>query len=152
MAIAIDDLRRRINVDEPDYEKLAGALGPSVVPLLNTLVDDPSPAVASKATSLLSRFSEPEALAGLEKAAQNADPNVRVAAAAGLRNLGSPPQKLTQLLLGDPDAGVRKVTLQSVSKAGFKAALPDIERVANADPIEALRAVAQKVAGELRLR
>jgi HEAT repeat protein len=130
MALELDEVRRRINVDEPDYGKLAATLGPEAVPLLTILVSDPSPAVASKAAYLLSIMPGPGAQEGLAIAAQSHDENVRIAAAAGLRNLEAPSTEALRSLFTDPDPGVRKVALQSAEKAGGATFRDEVEALA----------------------
>ena len=145
MALELDEVRRRIDVDEPDYSKLAATLGPEAIPLLTILVTDQSPAVASKAAYLLSMIAGPGAHEGLAIAAQSPNENVRVAAAAGLRNLAEPSDEALRSLFTDPDAGVRKVALQSAEKVGGATFRNEVEIVAGADPEEGLRATARAV-------
>lgn len=145
MALELDEVRRRIDVDEPDYDKLAATLGPEAVPLLTVLVSDRSPAVASKAAYLLSMVPGPGAQEGLATAARSPDENVRVAAASGLRNLGEPSTEALRSLFTDPDAGVRKVALQSAATAGGSTFRDEVEAVAGSDPEDGLRAAARAV-------
>ena len=145
MALELDEVRRRIDVDEPDYAKLAATLGPEAIPLLTILVSDQSPAVASKAAYLLSMIAGPGAQEGLALAAQSPNENVRVAAAAGLRNLEEPSEEALRSLFTDPDAGVRKVALQSAEKVGGATFRAEVETLAGADPEEGLRATARAV-------
>ena len=145
MALELDEVRRRIDVDEPDYGKLAAILGPEAIPLLTILVTDQSPAVASKAAYLLSMIPGPGAQEGLAMAAQSHDENVRVAAAAGLRNLREPSEESLRSLFSDPDAGVRKVALQSAEKVGGATFRSEVEALAGSDPEEGLRVTARAV-------
>ncbi|MFN2589067.1 MAG: HEAT repeat domain-containing protein [Actinomycetota bacterium] len=143
MAREIDDVRRRIDLDEPDYARLAAVLGPEAVPQLLELVEDDDPAVASKATYVLSLIESPRSLEGVEAAAQSADANVRVAAAAALANVEPrDAEEVLRRLLGDRDAGVRKVALRSVRGPAGPTLLAEVERIARGDPEEALRAAA----------
>jgi HEAT repeat protein len=149
MALELEEVRKRIDVDEPDYDKLAATLGPEAAPMLAALVEDEDSAVASKAAYLLSMIPGPESQAGLEKAARSHDENVRVAAAAGFRNVASRSSDTLRGLLSDSDPGVRKVALQSVQKVGDRALRDEVQRLAGADQEEGLRAVAREVLKEL---
>ncbi len=149
MSLELDEVRRRIDVDEPDYDNLAATLGPEAIPLLTILVSDQSPAVASKAAYLLSMIPGPGAEEGLATAAQSHDENVRVAAAAGLRNLEEPSEEALRSLFTDPDTGVRKVALQSAEKAGGTRFRDEVEALAGSDPEEDLRTAARAVLDRL---
>lgn len=140
MARDIDEVRRRIDLDEPDYARLAAVLGPEAVPQLLELVEDEDPAVASKATYVLSLIQSPRSLEGLETAARSRDANVRVAAAAALTNLeGRDAEDVLKRLLDDPDPGVRKVALRSVRGPAGPTLLAALQQIAADDPEEALR-------------
>ena len=145
MALEIQDVRRRVNVDEPDYPALATALGREAVPHLRALIEDDDPAVASKAVYLLSLIPTPESLEGLQAATRSGDENVRLAAAAAFRNLSAPPEDALRRLLADPDPGVRKVALRSTESVAGDALRADVERMASGDPEEGLRRAAQDV-------
>jgi HEAT repeat protein len=145
MKLELDEVRKRINLDEPDYDKLAATLGTEAVPMLTALIEDQDSAVASKATYLLSKIPSPEALAGIEKAARSHNKNVRIAAAAGLGNVPAPSNAVLRELLADADPGVRKVALQSIQKAGDRALRDDVQRLAKADQEEGIRSLAKEV-------
>lgn len=149
MALEIQDVRRRVNVDEPDYPLLAADLGPESVPHLRTLVADDDPAVASKATYLLSLIPSDEAVEGLMVAAQSSDENVRLAAAGAVRNITAPPDDVLRGLLADPDPGVRKLALRSTQAVAGRALRVEVEQIASEDAEEALRGRAQEVLGDL---
>lgn len=145
MVLELDEVRRRIDVDEPDYDKLAATLGREAIPVLTILVSDQSPAVASKAAYLLSMLPGPGAQEGLVTAAQSPNENVRLSAAAGLRNLEEASKEALRSLLTDADAGVRKVALQSAEKGGAATFRRELEALAESDPEEGLRASARTV-------
>jgi len=158
MALGLEEVRRRVNVDEPDYPKLAATLGVESVPQLRTLVEADDAAVASKAAYLLSLLPSPESLAGLEVDARSADESVRVAAAAAFGNVTSlsafgagPAAAETQLrrLLADSDPGVRKVALRSAEAVGPHALRTAIEQMASSDPEALLRRAAENVLRDL---
>src|SRR5512142_740526 len=154
MALRLEEGRRRINVDEPDYRRLAATLGAEAVPQLRTLVEEDVAGVASKAAYVLSLLPSPDSLKGLEAAAGNADENVRVAAAAAFANVVSlsafgggptPPEDQLRRLLADPDPGVRKVALRSAQAVGPRAMRSAIEHMASADSEMPLRRAAEDV-------
>lgn len=145
MVLELDEVRRRIDVDEPDYDNLSATLGPDAIPLLTILVSDQAPAVASKATYLLSMITGPGAEEGLATAARSHIEAVRVAAAAGLRNLEEPSAEALRSLFTDPDAGVRKVAVRSADEAGGTTFRDEVEAVAGSDPEADLRTAARAV-------
>jgi HEAT repeat protein len=70
---------------------------------------------------------------------------VRVAAAAGLRNLAGPQAaRLAERLLDDGDAGVRKVALNAVGRLGLTTLAAKVRSMASGDAETALRAVARQ--------
>jgi HEAT repeat protein len=113
-----------LNPDEPNYPE-AAKLGPDALPHLDTLVKTADPMLASKATYLASLIQGEQSIDVLKAAAQSNHPEVRVAAAAGARNLVSAaagartlgPDRLTDLLSSlnnDQDPGVRKEATKSL--------------------------------------
>jgi hypothetical protein len=105
-----------LNADEPNYPE-AAKLGPDALPHLDTLVKTADPLLASKATYLASLIQGEQSLDVLRAAAQSNHPEVRVAAAAGARNLSITVVKDILLkLLTDEDIGVREEALNSLKK------------------------------------
>jgi hypothetical protein len=113
-----------LNPDEPNYPE-AAKLGPDALPHLDTLVKTADPLLASKATYLASLIQGEQSIDVLKAAAQSNHPEVRVAAAAGARNLASAAagarnlrrDRLSDLLSSldnDEDAGVRKEATKSL--------------------------------------
>ena len=138
MALSVEQVRRRLDVDEPDYRLLARELGPDAAPHLRTLVADDDEAVASKAAYLAGLL--PDSAGTLALAARSSNPVVRVAAAAGAANLSE--QEVVEplhALLDDPDPGVRKTALRSAGQAQAARLRERIERMARADPDPAMR-------------
>jgi HEAT repeat protein len=117
-----------LNPDEPNYPQ-AAKLGPDALPHLDTLVKTADPLLASKATYLASLIQGEQSINVLKAAAQSNHPEVRVAAAAGARNLASAAagagdlgrDRLSDLLSSlnnDEDAGVRKEATKSLKSIG----------------------------------
>lgn len=157
MASEIEEIRRQIDVDEPNYPELAASLGPAAVPHLRTLVTD-DPAVAAKATYLLSLLPSAASLEGIQAAARSADETVRVAAAAALGNITSltpfgvdatPAEEAVRRLLADPDPGVRKVAVRSAQAVGLRTVRAALERMASEDPEDQLRRAAEDTLRDL---
>jgi HEAT repeat protein len=144
MADDVDVLRQRIDLDEINYPKLAGELGSQALPALATIAEDPNIGLASKAVYLASMISGADAAPILEKAAQHPDPTLRVAAAAGMRNL-SPEhaERGVDPLLDDDDASVRKVALRSAASVDSPGMKARVKRVAEQDSDPVLREAAR---------
>lgn len=111
MSLSMEDVRRVLDPDEPDYASAAG-LGADALPHLEELVTGEDPMLASKATfaaSLITGGSE-----AVQTAARSEDPVVRVAAAAAARNLPrESAEQVLRRLSDDDDAGIRKVARAS---------------------------------------
>jgi HEAT repeat protein len=117
MAVSMHDVTAALMPEEPDYEQ-AAQLGPEALPHLATLVQTADSMLASKAVYLASLIPDPQAEAILLQATESGRPEVRVAAAAGARNLGGPAASdVLVAALSDADSGVRKVALKSVPMA-----------------------------------
>src|SRR5262245_20072554 len=89
MPVTFQQVLKQIDTDEPNYTALA-ALGPEALPHLATLVKSEDPGLASKAAYLASLIESDDAVEVLSSAATSPHDVVRVAAAAGLRNVSSP--------------------------------------------------------------
>lgn len=108
-------VRAALSPDELDYPALAQRLGPAALPHLEQLIAGADPALAPKAAYLVGLIGHPRAGAVLAAAARSGAPTVRVAAAAAARQLPADPAGgVLAQLVGDADAGVRRVALRSV--------------------------------------
>jgi hypothetical protein len=113
MTVSMEDVRRVLDPEEPDYEA-AAQLGPDALPHLASLVAADDPMLASKAAYAASLLEGATGQEVVRVAAQSDDPVVRVAAAAAARNL--PAQSAKDVLAGlvtDDDPGIRKVARAS---------------------------------------
>lgn len=159
MPVTMEDVRDALNPEEPDYAQ-AAQLGPDALPHLETLVRTAGSMLASKAVSLASMIPGPRSEALLQEAARSPRPELRVAAAAGARNLaGAAASDVLLTSLDDGDGGVRKVALNSVPgaaaatrSAGDPAApaldpalQTKIEELAAADPEPYIRNLSRQV-------
>lgn len=127
MAIAFEQVRAALIPEEPNYQS-AAALGAEALPHLKSMVEGGEPLLAAKAAYLASLIDDEHAIDVLLAAATNPEPTVRVAAAAGTRNL--PPSRaeaVREVLASDEDAGVR-------AKNAKAAGLDDSEIWESAEP------------------
>lgn len=115
MAITEAQVRAHLEPEEPDYPA-AAALGAEALPVLERLVRDADPLLASKAAYLASLIPDDRADRVLAEAARSEHPTVRVAAAAGLRKRPDPPEDAVIDLMTDRDEGVRKVAMKSTRR------------------------------------
>lgn len=144
MPITMQQVLARLDTDEPDYAALA-TLGPEIMPHLATLVRSDDPGIASKAAYLASMIDADDSTNVVEAAAASQHETVRVAAAAGLRNLSpSRAAPAAGRLLEDPDAGVRKQALRAVADLGVSSLEPKLKKIASADPERGLRQMARQ--------
>ncbi|AUI57232.1 hypothetical protein [Amycolatopsis sp. BJA-103] len=107
MAITFEQVRSALTPDEPDYPS-AKALGVEALPHLKSMVEGGEPMLAAKAVYLASLIDDDGVVDILMAAAANSEPSVRVAAAAGSRNLAPSRAEVVQAALtDDDDPGVR---------------------------------------------
>lgn len=144
MSVTIEKIRSFLDPEEPNYAE-AAKLGPAAIPLLLRLVKENDPLLSSKATYLASLIESNESVEVLKVAASSPNDVVRVAAAAGIKNLKEPPVSLAQSLLKDKDAGVRKVALRSIEIKPSLSLKPLVEEIAKNDPEKHVREIATKI-------
>jgi HEAT repeat protein len=150
MSVTMKDVRTQLEPDEPDYAK-AAQLGADAIPYLKELVNGPDTMLASKAAYLSSLIKTDNSISVLENAARSPQPIVRVAAASGLSNLSEEnADRVSNLLIEDRDAGVRKVTLKSISQFQSPALIDKVRKLANEDPESFIRDLASRTIADLR--
>lgn len=143
MAMTMTDVRRWLDAEEVDYQS-AKKLGVPAIPFLLELVQGGDLGLAAKAAYLASLIKGEKAAAVLKAAVARNEPTLRVAVAAGIRNLSEVhADKVAGLLQDDSDMGVRKVVLRSA--AGFRspAVTARVKRMAEADPESFVRELAE---------
>jgi hypothetical protein len=114
VAVTLEQVLQVLFPEEPDYSN-AKKLGWEALSHLRSLVTGADPMLASKAAYLASLIKSDQSQDVLRIAAQSRDPIVRVAAAAGVRNLClTAADQISLILIDDPDVGVRKVILKSL--------------------------------------
>jgi len=150
MQVTLQEVLRQLDTDEPDYTALA-ALGPDAVPHLATLIRGEDPGIASKAAFLVSLIHGDESVDALSLAIASPHDAVRVAAAAGLRNLAAPQAaRLADRLLDDADVGVRKLALGAAGRLGLTMLEGKVRSMATGDHSPALRRMAREELRNLR--
>ncbi len=116
--VTLEEVKALLDPEEPDYDRVAG-LEPEALAHLETLCDSGDEMLASKATYAASLLA---ADAGADLVGRAADSDVdagRLAAAAGLKNLG--PERAADVaasLVTDGDDGVVKIAQQSAVAHG----------------------------------
>ncbi len=144
MPLTLQQVQFQLDTDEPNYTALA-QLGAESVPILALLVRGAAPGIASKAAYLASLIDSDDAHELVENAASSPHDIVRVAAAAGLRNLA--PEQVTSTvdrLLDDKDVGVRKQALLAAAGLGIVALKPKLQKIAARDREPGLRQLAKQ--------
>jgi hypothetical protein len=139
MPITMQNVRFYLDAEEVNYNR-AKELGPEAIPFLLELVQGEDLALASKATYLASLIQTEAAVAVLQTAAASPEAVVRVAAASSLRNLPEvQAEKVLGQLVDDPDAGIRKVTLNSARPFRSLEIEAKLQQVAETDPEDFVR-------------
>jgi len=149
--LSLAQIRKLIDLDEPDYEALAKQLGPAAIPQLQTIVKGSDPMLASKATYLVSLIPDGRSADVLTVAAKSPHATVRVAAASAARNLQQT-EKITEMmseLLKDPDLGVRKVSLRSIEVRPEIGPKEMVMKLATNDPDDSIRDIASQLINHL---
>ena len=149
MAVTMQQVLARIDKDEPDYAR-AAKLGRGALPHLRQIVEADDPMLASKAAYLASLIGGADAIELLDHAASRKEPEVRVAVAHALRNTKDAPPKLLERLLGDEDAGVRKLALRSAGQLRMAEVRDTIGTIAKKAPEKFLRTAASETHKKLK--
>jgi hypothetical protein len=114
MAVTLEQVLAILMPEEPDYPN-AASLGADALPHLKNLATGSDLMLASKSVYLASLIQTEQSTEILQTAAQSENPIIRVAAAAGIRNLNqASANQISLMLLDDADIGVQKVVLKSL--------------------------------------
>jgi hypothetical protein len=124
MATTEAQVRKYLDPEEPKYSEAAAALGPDALPVLQRLVREADPLLASKAAYLASLIPDAQAGRVLEEAAHSDHATVRIAAAAGLAKRADIGDDVAAELMNDPDPGVRKMAAKT-ARSRARAARPE---------------------------
>jgi HEAT repeat protein len=145
MAVTSEQVRKVLDLDEPDYEA-AAQLGSDALPHLQRFVESGDPNLAPKAAYLAGRIGDSQASPILEMAANSADPGIRVAAATGVRYL--PDEQADNVLLpllDDAVAAVRKEALKAVPTDPSQELADKVEVLQEYESVQAVRELAAEV-------
>jgi HEAT repeat protein len=143
MPVTMQQVLTEIDKDEPNYAA-AAALGPEALPSLQMIIDADDPLRAAKAAYAASLIGGPASVAVLKTAAAHRDPQVRIAAAHGLKNSAdAAPSEVLGQLLEDHDSGVRKSALSTVGALRRSDLNDRVAAIAKQDPEEHLRTAAK---------
>lgn len=143
MPVTMQQVLAEIDKDEPNYAAIA-ALGAEAIPHLQLIMQSDNPLRVAKAAWAASLIGGTASVEALKQAAAHSDPQVRIAAAHGLRNLSAvaPSDTLTRLL-DDQDPGVRKGALDTAGRLNRPELRAKIVTMAASDREEHLRKAAE---------
>jgi HEAT repeat protein len=149
MPVTMEQVRAELDRDEPNYDRLA-RLGPEALPHLEALVRSDDAMLASKAAYGTTLIPGRRAVQVLQAAATSRHDTVRVAVAAGARNLDSADaREVLERLLDDQDVGVRKFALRSTQALRLTEMKPKVEEIATSDSVESMRSLASETLQEM---
>src|SRR4051794_34467605 len=114
MTVDMASVRAELDREEPEYRRAADELGPDALPYLSALVNDADPLTAAKAVHLAAVIDTADSADVILAGAASPEAEVRVAAAGAAKVTSRYPEERLPALLGDDDAGVRKVALRSL--------------------------------------
>jgi predicted TIM-barrel fold metal-dependent hydrolase len=142
--VTMEQVRRAIDPEEPDYERAATDLGPDALPHLAELAQSRDAMTASKAVSLAGLIDSEQTAALLQEAAHADAAEVRVVTASAARHAGV--ESVLVDLMHDGDVGVRRAAIRAVPKprAASTAIRSALENLADADPNPAVRRMARQ--------
>lgn len=148
--VTMQEIRAILDSEEPDYA-LAAKLGPGALTHIETLIKGTDPMLASKAAYLAGLIQDAQSTTVLKLAAQSKYPEVRIAAAAGARQLTSHATSEVLLdLMEDQDPGVRKIALKSTPLDAAPLLRAKIEKLAAKDSEHFVRSLAADTLSRLR--
>ena len=153
MPVTYAELKRLLDVDEPDYDSLVVVAETSMA-MLKRLADSGEPAVVAKAVSLAGLIGGRDALEIVRRGARSKDPAIRVAAAHAASFLGAHPGSGTVIvdLLKDDNPSVVKFALRAASAHPDPAVKAKAARasVVHDRKVRALRAAGAKATSAAR--
>ncbi len=143
------EVRAALDKDELDYGALARELGEDALPQLQELVAEDDPRIASKAAYLAALIGGTSSDDILATAAHSRHDVVRVSAAAALSTLpAGRGKRVAELLLADPDAGVRARAMRSAVQLDDSELTRSVEEMARQDDDPAVRNLATRLTGD----
>jgi HEAT repeat protein len=153
MAHTKDELKKMIDLDEPEYPIIVSKLTADDIPLLIELSGDANMAVATKAVSCLGMMNTDKAVDGIKIAAVHNNPVMRVAAAHALKNSSALPSavKLIDTLLDDKDIGVRKFALKTVEHSNIKSLKAKVKIMGDKETTDLMKVLSKDVYKKINL-
>jgi hypothetical protein len=140
--VTVEQINEMLVAEEPDYEAIAW-LGTAALPEIKKSVESEDVALVSKATYMASLVPGDEAVEIVSAAAKDPRLEVRVAAAASIRNL--PATRAAQLLeavAADADMTIRLKAVKSAIQMQDPEVLSALGKIAEQDPSPIVRRVA----------
>jgi hypothetical protein len=131
--VTLDEVKKALNVDEPDYAEIANKFGEQALPHLKEIAKSDDILLASKAVYLSGEISNNNNLSVdiMKDASKNDKPEIRIAAIAALDTLlkkMTDPQSINitsindmlNSLKNDQDPGVNKLVNKVLNSSGDK--------------------------------
>jgi hypothetical protein len=130
--VTLDEVKKALNVDEPDYAEIANRFGEQALPHLKEIAKSDDTLLASKAVYLSGEISNNNlSVEIMNEAAKNDKPEIRIAAIAAVDTLlkkMTDPQSLNvssindmlNSLKNDQDPGVNKLVNKVLNSSGDK--------------------------------
>ena len=115
MPITLDELRRLLGSDEPDYPAIELMAGPEAAEHLRTLARDENVMLATKAVYAASLIEGATAEDVVAEAAASDEPLLRIASASALVNLPEEARnRVAERLIDTEDVGVEKLVVRAL--------------------------------------
>jgi HEAT repeat protein len=153
MAHTKDEIKKMIDLDEPEYPIIVSKLTADDIPILIELSGDANMAVATKAVSCLGLMNTDKAVDGIKIAVAHNNPVMRVAAAHALKNSAGLPSavKLIDTLLDDKDIGVRKFALKTVDHSNIKSLKAKVKAMGDKETTDLMKVLSKDVYKKINL-
>ena len=134
--------------DKAIRRKAATLLGKTgeegAVELLTIALKDKHPRVRSRAAHALGRIGNPDAVEPLTVALKDTAPSVRINVLHALAKFGGAAAAALISALADPVASVRRHAIAALEKTGSKRAIPQLGKMATAEPEGSVRQAAKR--------
>jgi HEAT repeat protein len=153
MAHTKDEIKKMIDLDEPEYPIIVSKLTADDIPILIELSGDANMAIATKAVSCLGLMNTDKAVEGIKIAVAHNNPVMRVAAAHALKNSATLPSavKLIDTLLDDQDIGVRKFALKTVDHSNIKSLKAKVKAMGDKETTDLMKVLSKDVYKKINL-
>jgi hypothetical protein len=142
--VRVEQLEQMLVEEETDFAAIAW-LGQEALPVLKDLLRSEDTQLVSKATYIASLISGEIAGEMLTMGANDRRPEVRAAAAAGIRNLNSArAAQLLEVIRQDSDMTVRLKAVKSTTQVAAPEVLSALQQIAEQDPSPTVRRIARE--------